>query len=380
MRDFKKVLVAFGTRPEAIKLAPVIRALGQDDRFEVYTCSTGQHREMVRPVCDFFDIPVDHDLDVMRPGQSLDHIATTILRRMPSVLEEVRPDLVVVQGDTATAFSAALAAFFARVKIAHVEAGLRTYDLSSPWPEEGFRAMVGRIADFNFAPTERAHRNLVNECAQGEIVVTGNTVVDAALTAAEKLDGLPSIKLALRLGISATDRKKILFTMHRRESFGEPVERVLSALNDIALKNDVEVLFPVHPNPNICEPARRILGANPNVRLLQPLSYDELVFVLRTSTILVTDSGGLAEEAPTFRKPTLVLRETTERPECIECGTAKLVGTDAERLAQLVAELLSGGCLYETMAAAPNPFGDGRAAERIVNYLAEPADVLAAAA
>ena len=376
----KRVLVVFGTRPEAIKLAPLILALQQDSRFEVVTCSTGQHRDMVAPVCKFFEIEPDYDLDVMEPAQTLDHVAHAVLSKLPAVLHSVRPDLVVVQGDTATAFSAALAAFFHRISIAHVEAGLRTYDLRSPWPEEGFRAMVGRLADYHFAPTERAHRNLVHECAQGEVIVTGNTVVDAALTAARKIDGLPALNIALRLGISATDRKKILFTMHRRESFGEPVERVLAALNTIALKNDIEVLYPVHPNPNVSGPAQRILGSNPNVRLLPPLSYDEMIFALKTCSILVTDSGGLAEEAPTFSKPTLILRDATERPECVECGSAMLVGYDTDRLELLVSQLLEGGRLLDAMSSAPNPFGDGRAAERIVNYLAGPAAALAAAA
>ncbi len=376
----KRVLVVFGTRPEAIKLSPVVLALREDVRFDVTVCSTGQHGQLVAPVCDFFGVMPDFDLDIMEPGQTIDHVTKAILRRLPDVFHAARPDLVIVQGDTATAFAGALSAFFHKIDIAHVEAGLRTFDLKSPWPEEGFRAMVGRLANFHFAPTERAQRNLQREGAPGEVIVTGNTVVDAALAAARKLEGLPSLQIALRLGISTTDRKKILFTMHRRESFGEAVERVFKALNQISRDNNVEVIFPVHPNPNIKHPAQRILGGNSNVRLLEPLSYDEMIFALQSCSLLITDSGGLAEEAPTFRKPTLILRDTTERPECIDCGNGILVGHDTGRLQSLVAELLTQGRLFAAMSSAPNPFGDGRAAERIVNYLAGSAAVAMAAA
>lgn len=375
-----KVLVLFGTRPEAIKLAPVVLALKDSGAFEVVTCSTGQHANMVKPVCEFFGVDIDFDLDVMQPRQTLDHVATAILNRLPEVLHEVRPGLVMVQGDTATAFAGALSAFFHKIPIAHVEAGLRTYDLKSPWPEEGFRAMVGRLADYHFAPTERSHRNLLRENAQGEKLLTGNTVVDAARIALGKIQGLPSLEMALRLGISTTGRKKILFTAHRRESFGEPIERVFAALGQIASQNDVEVLFPVHPNPDVIEPARRILGHHANVRLLEPLAYDEMIFALNACSIVITDSGGLAEEAPTFGKPALILRDTTERPECVECGNALLVGQDPEKIKAFAAELLAGGQMYDSMAGAPNPFGDGQASQRIANFLAGSASALAVAA
>lgn len=380
MSKSRNVLVLIGTRPEAIKLAPVVLAMQTDHRFKVSVCSTGQHRDLISPVCDFFGIAPDYDLEVMRPGQTVDHVTTSILDRLPAILSAVTPDVVIVQGDTATAFAGALSAFFHRISIGHVEAGLRTFDLSSPWPEEGFRTLVGRLADFHFAPTERARRNLVHEGAQGEILVTGNTVVDAAKTAARKLHGIKAQQIAVRLGISSTVRKKILFTMHRRESFGEPVERVLTAMRDIAAREDVEILFPVHPNPNVFGPAQQILGNSPNVRLLQPLSYDEMIFAMQACTIVVTDSGGLAEEAPTFGKPALILRESTERPECIECGNAILVGQDADKLQFSVASLLTGGNLFDRMTSAPNPFGDGRASERIVNQLAGDSADLAAAA
>lgn len=376
----KTILVIFGTRPEAIKLAPVVLALGGDPRFDVVTCSTGQHRDMVAPVCGFFGITPDYDLEVMQPGQTVDHVTSTILDRLPPVLAAVRPDTVVVQGDTASAFAGALSAFYQRIRIAHVEAGLRTFDLASPWPEEGFRGLVGRLADHHFAPTERAHRNLVAEGARGELLVTGNTVVDAARIAALNLQGVKGQETSLRLGISSTGHRKILFTMHRRESFGEPLERVLTAMRDIAAIEDVEILFPVHPNPSVLAPAQRILGGIPNVRLLDPLSYDEMIFALQACTILVTDSGGLAEEAPSFGKPALILRDSTERPECVECGNAILVGHDTDKLRLLVASLLAGGSLFDSMAGAPNPFGDGRAAERIVNQLAGGSSDLAAAA
>ena len=376
----RKVLVVFGTRPEAIKLAPVVLALRQNDAFEVVTCSTGQHADMITPVCNFFDVSIDHDLAVMAPGQTLDHVASAIIQKLPQVLQREQPDLVIVQGDTATAFSACLSAFFHQIDVAHVEAGLRTFDLGSPWPEEGFRQLVTRLARYHFAPTDRAYGNLVQEAAQGELSITGNTVVDAARIAAERIRGPRELQIAARLGVSSTDRKKILFTMHRRESFGEPVEKMLSALGDLALRNDIEVLYPVHPNPSVAGPAHRILANNPNVRLLAPLGYDETIFAIKASTFLITDSGGLAEEAPTFGKPVLILRESTERPECVECGAARLVGHDAGQLRSLATELLKGGELYRSMSAAPNPFGDGFAAERILTCLGGTRQALAAAA
>lgn len=376
----RRILIVFGTRPEAIKLAPVIMALKQDERFEVVTCSTGQHAHMVQPVCSFFNVAIDHDLAVMEEGQSLHHVTSAILRRFPDVLRAARPDLVIVQGDTATAFSASLAAFYAQIDVAHVEAGLRTFDLRSPWPEEGFREMVGRLARYHFAPTDRAYRNLLSEGAPGELLVTGNTVVDAARIAAARIRGPLELQIAAKLGVSSTDRKKILFTMHRRESFGDPVEKVLTAIGDLARSSDVELLYPVHPNPCVAEPARRILGSNSNVRLLPPLGYDETIFAIQASSFLITDSGGLAEEAPTFNKPALILRESTERPECVECGAAKLVGYDTGLLDDLAQQLLSGGDLYTTMSSARNPFGDGFAADRIAACLGSSRQPLAAAA
>lgn len=376
----RKVLVVLGTRPEAIKLAPVILALRQHPGFEVVTCSTGQHGDMVTPVCDFFDIAIDHDLQVMAPGQSLDHVATSILRKLPDVFAAERPDLVIVQGDTATAFSATLSAFFHKIEVGHVEAGLRTFDLTSPWPEEGFRQLVGRLANHHFAPTDRAYQNLVHEGAQGTLAITGNTVVDAARLAAARIRGPRELQIAAKLGVSATDRRKIFFTMHRRENFGAPVEKILTAVGELATRSNVDILYPVHPNPAVHGPAHRILGSNPNVRLLEPLGYDETIFAIKASTFLITDSGGLAEEAPTFGKPALILRESTERPECVECGAARLVGHDVELLNSLADELLVGGALFTTMSQAANPFGDGFAADRIVTSLGGSRQSLAAAA
>ena len=335
---------------------------------------------MVAPVCDFFDVSVDHDLSIMAPGQTLDHVSSSIIRRLPEVLRQEQPDLVIVQGDTATAFSACLSAFFHQIDVAHVEAGLRTFDLTSPWPEEGFRQLVGRLARYHFAPTDGAYRNLINEGSQGELLVTGNTVVDAARLAAARLRGARELQIAARLGVSSTDRRKVLFTMHRRESFGEPLEQVLTAIGELARQNDIEVLYPVHPNPAVSEPANRVLGTNPNVRLLSPLGYDETIFAIKASTFLITDSGGLAEEAPTFGKPALILRESTERPECIDCGAARLVGYNIGLLNGLATELLAGGELFRSMSNAPNPFGDGLAAERILTCLGGSRQALAAAA
>lgn len=378
--DHQNILLVFGTRPEAIKLAPVALALDADPRFNVSICSTGQHRDMVSPVCELFGLQVDHDLDLMVPGQTIDHVTTATLSRLPEVFAKTRPDRIIVQGDTSTAFAAGLSAFFHKIPIAHVEAGLRTHDLRSPWPEEGNRALLSRIADLHFAPTLEAQANLQRENVAGEIVVTGNTVVDAAQIAAKRVAGVKGLQIASRLGVSTTDRKKILFTMHRRESFGEPVERVFQALRTIAETNDVEILFPVHPNPNVAAPAQRILGRTDNVRLLPPLAYDEMIFVLKKAHLLVTDSGGLAEEAPTFGKPALILRESTERPECVDSGNALLLGYDTVRLQALVSELLGDGERYRAMSAAPNPFGDGHASSRIVDTLAGHAVSLAAAA
>jgi UDP-N-acetylglucosamine 2-epimerase (non-hydrolysing) len=357
----RTVMVIFGTRPEAIKLAPVVLALRADSRFKLVTCSTGQHRDMVKPVCDFFGVTIDYDLEIMVAGQTIDHVASSVLLKLPAVFAVEKPDIVIVQGDTTTALAGALSSYFHKIEIAHVEAGLRSHDLSSPWPEEGNRALVGRLATYHFAPTRAAYDNLMRENAGGTIAVTGNTVVDAALIAAERINGWQEMQLALHLSVSATDRKKILFTMHRRESFGEPVERVFRALRKIARSNNVEVIFPVHPNPNVAEPAHRLLGAEPNVRLLEPLSYPETIFMLKKADILISDSGGLAEEAPTFGTPALILRESTERPECVASGNAILVGYNTDRLEQLVSELLTGGPLHQRMSNAPSPFGDGKA-------------------
>lgn len=376
----RKILVVLGTRPEAIKLCPVVLAMKEDPRFEVAVCFSGQHRDMVRPICDLFGVEIDYDLDVMEPGQTLTHVTTAVIERIKPVFEAVQPDVVIVQGDTTTAFCGALAGFYHKVEVAHVEAGLRTNDLMSPWPEEGNRALIGRLTGYHFAPTEGSRENLERENAQGEIIVTGNTVVDAARIAAAKITGPMEAEIAARLGVKASNRKRILFTMHRRESHGEPVERVFRALRQIASQNDVEILFPVHPNPAIMGPATRILSQVENIHLLNPLAYDEIIYALQTSDILVTDSGGLAEEAPTFGCPALILRESTERPECVDSGNAILVGYDTDLLQQLVGELLGEGELYEKMANAPNPFGDGYAANYICNALAAEAEQIAVAA
>lgn len=370
-QDKQSALVVLGTRPEAIKLAPVILAMQADPRFTVHSCSTGQHRDMLRPVSDLFGFALDFDLRVMTTGQSIDQVTTAILTRLPVVLESLQPDLVVVQGDTSTAFSAALSAFQHQIPVAHIEAGLRTFDIRSPWPEEGFRAMIGRLADFHFAPTERALENLLRENVPGAVSVTGNTVVDAAQIALSRIQGARELQLALQLGLRDGRRKKMLFTMHRRESWGQPLEDILHAVDLIAANGDVDVIFPVHPNPAVRDPANRILGQNPNVRLLEPLAYDELVCTLKHCSFVVTDSGGLAEEAPTFGKPALILRDETERPECVECGNALLIGRDPRRLESLVFELLAEGELFKRMSGATNPFGDGKAAERILDHLAD---------
>ena len=368
-----------GTRPEAIKLAPVIRALDADPAVRVVTCASGQHRDMVRPVCDLFGVRIDHDLAVMTAGQTLDSLTARIVEALPPIFAAERPDLVIVQGDTTTAFGGALSAFYHQVPVAHVEAGLRTHDLASPWPEEGNRALIGRLATYHFAPTHAAARNLLAEQVAGQIITTGNTVVDAARLAATQIRGARELQIATRLGISET-RRTILFTMHRREAFGDPAVQMFRALAAVADRHDVDIIFPVHPNPAIQRPARRILGNNPRIRLVDPLGYDEIICALQRCHLLLTDSGGLAEEAPTFNIPALILRDSTERPECIDSGNARLVGHDVALLTTLVAQLLDGGPLYDAMAAAPNPFGDGHASARIVDALADRPIALASAA
>lgn len=363
-----RVLTVFGTRPEAIKMAPVVLALGADERFESRVCVTGQHREMLDSILDVFSIRPDYDLNIIRPNQTLFDVSASILTGMKSVLEESRPDIALVHGDTLTTFTAALAAFYARVPVGHVEAGLRTGDLSRPWPEEANRKLTGVLANIHFAPTESSRDNLLREGVDPRrIHVTGNTVIDA-LMAARKLRDKASKTDAL----GPSDRRMILVTGHRRESFGAGFEDICDALARIATRQpDVDIVYPVHLNPNVREPVHRLLGNLPNVTLLEPLEYLEFIGYMERSYLILTDSGGIQEEAPSLGKPVLVMRETTERPEAVTAGTVLLVGTNPDMIVAETERLLTDETHYRRMSEAHNPYGDGLAVDRILNVLAD---------
>jgi len=361
----KRVLTIFGTRPEAIKLAPVILELEKYPKhIENLVCVTAQHREMLDQVLEWFRIEPDFDLDLMRPGQELAEFTSRALTAVDKVLCEVRPDVVLVQGDTATVMVAALTAFYQRIPVGHVEAGLRTRNRYNPFPEEINRRMTTVLATYHFAPTERAAAALrAEQVSQGDIFITGNTVVDALLMTVQR-------PVNLELDFAPNDRRLILVTAHRRESFGAPFESLCLALRDLVQRNvDIEIIYPVHLNPNVRDPVERILAEQPRIHLLEPLRYEQFVHLMARAYLILTDSGGIQEEAPVLGKPTLVMRETTERPEAIEAGTARLVGTDRHRIVTQAEYLLDDREAYRSMAQAGSPFGDGRAAERIVDIL-----------
>ena len=362
-----KVLTVFGTRPEGIKLAPVIKALERNNKVESVTCITAQHREMLDQVLNLFQIEPDYDLNIFKPGQSLTEITTRALIGLEEVIKEVKPDVLLVQGDTTTVFTGALAAFYQGIKIGHVEAGLRSGNLHSPYPEEANRMLTGILTDYHFAPTERNVDNLLKENYPREkIFVTGNTVIDA-LSYAIKDDYVFENELLNNLDYT---KKVILVTSHRRENIGKPMENIFTAIKDIVEKyEDVEVIFPMHLNPKVRNIANRILGKNNRIHLIEPLDYEPFANLMAKVHLIVTDSGGLQEEAPTLGIPVLVVREETERPEGIEAGTAKLVGTDYRLLYDSMDLLLSNSDEYDKMAKAVNPYGDGNAAERIVEIL-----------
>lgn len=364
-----KILSVFGTRPEAIKMAPIVKELAKHDEvFVSKVCVTGQHREMLDQVLALFNVTPDFDLDVMRPGQSLNGIMAAILRSLDRVIEAERPDWVLVQGDTTTALAGGIAAMHRQVRVGHVEAGLRTHDKRRPFPEEHNRRLVAVTADVHFAPTNWAAGNLRREgVPEEEIVVTGNTVIDALRRVANRpFDPRGTALQDLPYGY----KRLIVATAHRRESHGRGMEEICHGLRMIARRHDdVHIVYPVHLNPRVQEPVRRILGDVPNVTLLPPLDYLPLVWLLNQSYFVITDSGGIQEEAPGLGKPVLVLRETTERPEGVEAGTVRLVGADRRRIAEAASELLENPIAYDWMARAVNPYGDGHAAERIVDEL-----------
>jgi UDP-N-acetylglucosamine 2-epimerase (non-hydrolysing) len=369
-----KVLSVFGTRPEAIKMAPVIKELEKyPHSFESVVCVTAQHRQMLDQVLELFEIRPNYDLDIMKPGQDLYDVTCNVLQGLRPVLDKEKPDIVLVHGDTTTTMAASLAAFYSHIRVGHVEAGLRTGNKQAPFPEEVNRCVTGVLADLHFAPTERAKGNLLAEGVPGSLVtVTGNTVIDALLTVADRVHHDAALRGRFEAQFSFLDPAKrlILVTGHRRENFGDGFERICHALAEIAeTVPDVEILYPVHLNPNVQEPVRRILGASPRIHLIPPLDYLPFVYLMERSYLIVTDSGGVQEEAPSLGKPVLVMRDTTERPEAVEAGTVKLVGANRERIVSEALLLLNEPAAYETMRRAHNPYGDGRAASRIVQVL-----------
>lgn len=367
-----KVLTVFGTRPEAIKMAPVVQALAGDGQIEARVCVTAQHRQMLDQVLELFRIRPDFDLDLMKPGQDLSDITSNVLLGMRKVYAEWMPDVVLVHGDTTTTLAASLSAYYARLRVGHVEAGLRTQNKYSPWPEEMNRRLTGAMADIHFAPTEGSRANLLREGVPGvSIHITGNTVIDALLGVVTHIRGDAGLKQRFEAQFDFLDPAKhlILVTGHRRENFGSGFESICVALQEIASRDDVQVVYPVHLNPNVQEPVRRILSGLPNVHLIEPLDYLPFVYLMDRCAILITDSGGIQEEAPSLGKPVLVMRDTTERPEAVDAGTVKLVGTDHPTIVRETMRLLDDASAYEAMARAHNPYGDGRAAARIRDIL-----------
>ena len=369
----KKILIVFGTRPEAIKMAPLVHALVTDDRFDTKVCVTAQHREMLDQVLELFEIIPDFDLNIMKAGQTLNDVTTAILIGLKSVLEDFRPDVVLVHGDTATTFAASLAAYYQKIKVGHVEAGLRTGNIYSPWPEEANRKLTSAITNYHFAPTARSKENLLNEgVSEDEITITGNTVIDALFWVRAKLnkDSSLSNELTSRFDYLDPNKKLILVTGHRRESFGGGFERICEALRQIATNHpDAQVLYPVHLNPNVQEPVNRLLKNLVNVFLIEPQQYLPFCYLMDRASIILTDSGGIQEEAPSLGKPVLVMRETTERPEAVDAGTVRLVGTDVNLIVSQVNLLLTNPDEYQKMSRAHNPYGDGKASSRICQSL-----------
>ena len=377
----KKVMLVFGTRPEAIKMAPLVKKFQESDDFETIVCVTAQHREMLDQVLDIFEIKPDYDLNIMKQGQDLYDITSRVLLGLRDVLNETNPDLVLVHGDTTTSSAAALAAFYKQVPVVHVEAGLRTNNIYSPWPEEMNRRITGRIATYHLAPTELSRQNLLKENVKdNNIIVTGNTVIDALFWVVEKIKNDDKLAETLQKNIKNNgydvDRQKriVLITGHRRENFGEGFKNICYAIRDLSIKYpDVDFVYPMHLNPNVRKPISEIFGneanKSSNTFFIEPLDYLNFIFLMEKSHIILTDSGGIQEEAPSLGKPVLVMRDNTERPEALDAGTVKLVGTDYDKIVNEVSQLLENEDSYNTMSKAVNPYGDGSACERIVEFL-----------
>jgi UDP-N-acetylglucosamine 2-epimerase (non-hydrolysing) len=375
----KKVLIVFGTRPEAIKMAPLVKEFEKyQAEFETRICVTAQHREMLDQALELFDIKPQYDLNIMRPGQSLYEVTANVLLGMKTVLDEFEPDVVLVHGDTATTFAASLAAFYKQIKVGHVEAGLRTGNLYSPWPEEANRKLTGALTEFHFAPTTTSKDNLIKENIYPDnIYVTGNTVIDALYLVLEKIQQNTSLQKELKTvienaGFLDLESQFILITGHRRENFGQGFLNICDALKTLAEANPkTNFVYPVHLNPNVRKPVNEILSETPNVLLIEPLQYEAFVYLMSKSYLILTDSGGIQEEAPSLGKPVLVMRDTTERPEAVEAGTVRLVGSDMNSIIDNVQILLNNQNEYLKMSKAHNPYGDGKACERIIKVLME---------
>jgi UDP-N-acetylglucosamine 2-epimerase (non-hydrolysing) len=373
----KKVLIVFGTRPEAIKMAPLINEFKKDSvNFIMKVCITTQHKEMLSQVLNLFKIKSDYDLNIMKPGQNLYDVTANILLKIKSVLEEFKPDLVLVHGDTATTFATSLAAYFQKIKIGHVEAGLRTGNLYSPWPEEGNRRLTGVLADYHFSPTEVSRKNLLDEGVNdSSIFITGNTVADSLQFVINRIDAKEVLKLNLektiaQAGFKEIDSKFILVTGHRRENFGQGFLNICKALKVLAKVNpDINILYPVHLNPNVRKPVNELLSNISNIKLLEPFQYEEFVYLMSRSYLILTDSGGIQEEGPSLGKPVLVMRDTTERPEAVEAGTVRLIGSDQDNIIKEVQRLFDDNTEYKKMSKANNPYGNGEASLKIFNVL-----------
>ncbi|MFT4797214.1 MAG: UDP-N-acetylglucosamine 2-epimerase (non-hydrolyzing) [Candidatus Azotimanducaceae bacterium] len=369
-----KILSVVGTRPEAIKLAPLIIKFSEDERFEARVCVTGQHREMLDQVLNLFDITPNYDLNIMKAGQSLNQVTARVLAGMEEVFDDFSPDLVIVHGDTSTTFATSMCAYHKQIPIAHVEAGLRTGNLLSPWPEEGNRRLTGALTNFHFAPTDKAAENLLRESTHPDtIMITGNTVIDALLMVNSKISNNPTLTSELDAQFPYLDQSKklIVVTGHRRENFGEGFENICRSIRTIAQEPDTQIVYPVHLNPNVQEPVKRHLNGVDNIHLIEPLDYLPFIYLMNRSHFILTDSGGVQEEAPSLGKPVLVMRETTERPEAVEAGTVKLVGTDYDLIVSESKRLLNDSSEYDKMSFAHNPYGDGKACDRIVEGLVQ---------
>ena len=373
----KKVLLVFGTRPEAIKMAPLVKAFQEQNKlFKTKICVTGQHREMLDQVLYLFEINADFDLDIMRPNQDLYDITGNILQGMKGVFSIYRPDIVFVHGDTTTTFAVSLAAFYEKIEVAHIEAGLRTNNIYSPWPEEANRKLTSQLTTYHFTPTKQSQDNLLSEnIAPDKIIVTGNTVIDALLLMQNKLQINVTFreqvkKSILEKGFDPEASEFVLVTGHRRENFGQGIVNICSALKIIALdRPNINIVYPVHLNPNVFKPVNDLLGNVKNVYLIEPLQYEAFIYLMSLSKLIITDSGGVQEEAPSLGKPVLVMRDTTERPEAVSAGTVKLVGTNIQGIVSATNELLDNTLVYESMAKAHNPYGDGKACERIISFM-----------